>query len=220
MAYSIPLINRPDNFEVVRDAVADILAAEGAAQQVLASAAELDPNLWAFRVYAERSAPWDSLCEDDPTPIINVWFDSMSFDPRSSNQSTRQMAKSTRINVDCYALAITGDVPGGQTPADEASTRTSHLAVRLARGILMHDKYVILGLDGVVSRRWVESITSFQPADRNGYPVASVMAARIALEVDHVETCELSDEETLELINIKMHHDPDGRVIAEMNLEA
>jgi hypothetical protein len=45
------------------------------------------------------------------------------------------------------------------------------------------------------------------------------MGLRVVLEVRHNETVELEEPETLELINIKLYHEPDGLVRAELRYE-
>ncbi len=97
------LIDRPDGFEIVRDQVAAILATEQANQQALATAAGKDPSPWALNVYQERSNPWEQYLnnQNDLTPIVNVWFDSASYDQGASSVVDRQCSD-TIINIDCY----------------------------------------------------------------------------------------------------------------------
>ncbi|MCK9556233.1 hypothetical protein M0R36_10545 [bacterium] len=215
MTQSIPLINKNDGFETVRDAIASILATETAAQQVLAAAAGQDPDDYKFRVFAERAAPWEIFGSDDVTPIVNVWFDGSNYDPSTSNVSTRQKGTS-RFNIDVYSRAVSTETEGGHSPGDEAAAKAAHNAAKLVRNILMHDKYKYLGLQGTVWRRWLTSLTTFQPG-AGTLPVENVVAVRLALEVDHNETIDLEDHEILEIVNVKMYHDSvDGQLIAEL----
>lgn len=218
MTYALPLIDKQDGFELVRDAVAAILAAECSAQQALATAAAKDPNLWAFNVYTERSAPWEILQSMSDTPVVNVWYDGTQFDKSKSTRSLHHQAEPTRINVDCYASAVSAESGAGHTSGDENAARAVQRVFRLVRNILMSDKYDQLALPTVVGMRWPGSVISFQPGSQDR-PVTSVSAIRLVLDVSHTETTELPDGETLELINIKFYHEPDGMVIAELDFE-
>lgn len=219
MAQSIPLIDKSDSFEQIRDQIASILATETAAQQALAIAATQDPEPYTFRVFLERFRPWDVFAGDDKTPVVNVWYDSSRYDESSSNLSTRQKAGPSRYHVDCYAYATAEDVDGGgHSPGDELASKRVHHVVKLVRNILMHDKYIQLGLGNIVWKRWIDSIQMFQPAIGD-QPVQNVLACRITFEIDHNETIDLEDEKILEIINIKIHHEPDGQVIAELHYE-
>jgi len=218
MTYALPLIDKQDGFEIVRDAVAAILAAECTAQQALATAAAKDPTLWTFKVYTERSAPWEILQSASDTPVVNVWYDGSQFDKSKSTRSLQHQAEPTRINIDCYASAISAESGEGHTSGDENSARAVQRVFRLVRNILMADKYDQLGLPTLVSMRWPGSVISFQPGSQDR-PVTSVSAIRLVLEISHIETTELPDEETLEIIDIKFYHEPDGMVIAELEFE-
>jgi hypothetical protein len=210
-----------DGFEIVRDRIAEILALETASQQALAAAAGYDPDDWKFLVYAERIDPWELYRDGaDKTPIVNVWYDSSTFDKPTSNSITRQAAKS-QYNVDCYTWAPSRATVDGHAPGDESSAKGVHKVGRLIRRFLMHPKYRRLGFsnDGEpVWSRWVSDLTPFQP--QSGNPaVQNVMGLRVALEVHHNETIDLEEPPTLELINIKVYHEPDGLVRAELRRE-
>lgn len=220
MSQAIPLIQKEDGFEQVRDAIAAILATESAAQQVLAIDAALDPEPWDFRVYSERVDPWETFRDktDDSRPVVNIWYDSSSYEMGASNVATRQKTDPSRFNVDVYTSAVSSETVGGHTPGDEAASKRAHHVVKLARNILMHDKYKYLGLRGLVWRRWVGQITAFQPSSGN-QPLNRIAACRLVLEVEHIETIELEDHETLEILNIKLKHEPDGQIIAELEYD-
>lgn len=42
---------------------------------------------------------------------------------------------------------------------------------------------------------------------------------RISLEVDHLETTDLMDENMIEFINLQIRHASDGEIIAEMDFD-
>ena len=220
MTYVLPLIDKTDGFETVRDAVVSLLATETALQQALATAAAEDPALWEFDVFSERSNPWERF-DADPTavPAVNVWYDSSQFDESASNTATRQLARPSRYNVDVYASAVTAEAGAGHDLGDVKAAKEAHRVTRLVRNLLMHDKYIALGLSSkLVSRRWIESITAFQPQSGN-VPVSHVRACRLVLAVDHLETVDLPDHETIDIVNVKFHYEPDGQVIAELHYE-
>jgi hypothetical protein len=215
------LIDRPDQFEVVRDQIAAILLLEQAQQQALATAASKDPALWKLRIFTERANPWDewpdaeepsSQSDIDATPIVNVSFDSDTFDKSKGNVISQQRADGV-FNVDVYGRGVsasdggTGHVPGDQTAALEAAR-----ALRLVRSILLSAQYVNLGLRGIVADRWVGSRTSLQPA-RGDRPVQHVMAARLALQVSYLEFAPQWDAVgTLELVSTSFTRADNGEI--------
>jgi hypothetical protein len=218
---SIPLIDSQDGFEVIRDKIAWILAAEGADQVAKATAAgKTDPTEWSFRVYLERDNPWEEFQGGAlPSPIVNVFFDDSGPDEGTSNRSDRQKHTS-RYNIDVYAYAESEETAGGHTPGDMQSAILSHRTVRLVRNILMHDKYGYLGLlgAGFIWSRWIEKITPFQPSIGN-QPVEHVRAARLTLAVEHNETIDFEDPSVIEIINVKFYHEVGGQVIAELEYD-
>lgn len=222
MTYALPLIDKVDGFEIVRDKIAEILATETVLQVALATAQGKDhPEDWALKVFKERINPWEEFVHadatTDPTPILNVWYDSEGYDKSSSNQSGRQKATS-RINIDCLGYALSEDNPaGGHVPGDMSAALVSQRVVRLVRNILMSDKYKYLGLRGLVWRRWVAIQTAYQPQS-GGQPVQKVQAVRVAMDIEHNETIEMPTEETVEQVNVKMRHEPNGQIIAEMDI--
>jgi hypothetical protein len=221
MTQVIPLIEEPDAFESIRDKIAECLATETALQQALAQANGDDPDDWKFLVYAERSRPWE-MYEDgtETTPIVNVWYDSDSFDRGTSNSEDRQTTIST-FHVDCFAVSASQETEDGHSPGDELAAKRAHRIGRLVRRILMHPKYESLGFSGDddhIWYRWVTNRTAFQPQNSNA-PTLSVMGFRVTLEVKHNEFIDLSPEETMEEINIQLYHEPDGLVRAELLFE-
>ena len=88
---SLPLIDKQDNFEVIRDQIAAVLVAETANQMQLATNAAKDPQGWKLRVFTERSNPWEQWLNGatDKSPLVNVWYDNSNFDQKASNISER-----------------------------------------------------------------------------------------------------------------------------------
>jgi hypothetical protein len=188
------LITNPDAAEIILEDVATIIAAESAAQQVLASAASEDPRLWELRVFTDRFSPWtdfQSAAEGDAdqldvAPIVNVSFDATTFDMKTGN-TVAQQKSTARYHIDCYGFGVSQDESGpGHEPADLRAKRTMMRAVRLVRNILMSAEYIYLGRRGVVWRRWINDIQAFQPP-LDPPSVQSIAAARITLQVEMSE---------------------------------
>jgi hypothetical protein len=215
---TIPLITERDGFEIVRDKIAQAITDEIALQQALAIVAELDPNDWKVDTYLERSRPWE-VFRDSPetqTPIVNVWYDSSPTELNASNLSTRQNMTSV-FNIDCLAYSKAKADGSGFIAGDEQAAKNAHKTARLVRQILMHDKYRYLELRTFVGRRYVQSRTAFQPNDGN-QAVQNVMGVRLALAVKHDEYISLADFNNLEQVFVEMKFEPDGQVIASMDI--
>lgn len=184
---SLPLIDKVDNAELVRDQIAAILLTEQAAQQSLAAAAGKDPRLWKLRVFSERSNPWSEFFNTptdqlDATPIVHVAYDSGNFDPSQSNVVEQQKCNAT-FHIDCYGHGISADTFGvGHVPGDEKASLEAQRASRLVRNILMAAENTYLQLRGTVTRRWTQSIQMFRP-QLDAQSVQQVIGARLSFEV-------------------------------------
>jgi len=214
IAGTMPLIDKQDMFEKVRDRIAAILAAEIAIQQTKATAAGKDPEDWRIRTYSERANPWDNLRGSDQSPVANVWYSNGNFDPKKSNSSTRQLGV-FRYNIDAYCTQVAEQTTAGHSAGEELAARKVHRAARILRNIIMHDSWTYLGYQGLVWKREIASIDVFQPLSEKR-PVENVIGCRLGLDVTFDETTDLADENILEVINITFQYEPDGMVIAEL----
>lgn len=216
------LIDKQDNVEIVRDQVAAILAVESAAQVALATAAgKPDPDLWALRVYQERSNIWENLPskKDDTRPVVNIWWDSSTFDAAASNVMEQQKASAT-INIDCYASGqSTTDGGTGQISGDQAAAEAVQRAVRLVRNILMAAEYSYLDLRGTVSRRRVDSITMLQLRQQDSRSVEQIIAARVALRVEFNELSPQVVPVVLEYLSTQIRRTEDSELIVEADYD-
>lgn len=172
-------ITKTDNVEVIRDQIAAILKVELEQQKLLTGKEQP-------RVFAERSNPWGEFieAERDQAPIINVWFDSASYDESTSNVVERQKTEAV-YNIDCYGSGVSvddGNTVGGHTPADLQAALEAQRAARLARNILMAGHYTYLGLRGLVWKRFPQTLSMFQPQLENR-AAQRVVGARLALQV-------------------------------------
>lgn len=222
------LIDGVDNFEIVREQIAAILVVESAAQQAKAEAADKNSALWKLRVFIERSNPWEEFVDsagknvpEDTTPVVNVSFDNASFDKSASNVVARQKTTGT-YHIDCYGFGVSRDDGGdGHIPGDEDGALEAQRAFRLVRRILMAGTYTYLGFtrgnelpagqEQIVWGRWPRDVQMFQPqiGDR---PVAHVVAARFALQVDFSEFSPQVEGQPLELLSLVFTR-PTGEVI-------
>lgn len=213
------LIDKLDTFEVVRDQIAAILATETASQQALATAASRDPLEWTLRVYSERSNPWSEFLNApdadsvDATPIVNVTYDNVSFAKGEGSTVDRQRGEMT-FHIDCYGYGVARDVEdGGHVLGDKDAADVVHRTVRLVRNILMASEYTYLALPrGVVSRRWVQGISMFQPA-LDGQSIQQIVAARLVFEVLANEFSPQYEGVPLDLVSTQVRRGPDGLVV-------
>lgn len=214
------LIDKQDNFEIIRDQIAAILVLESASQQALAVLAAKDPDDWKLRVFTERSNPWELFQGEgaEQTPIINIWYGSSNFDKKSSNAVERQHSNSV-FNIDLYALGVSRDVPaGGHIPGDEDAAIRVQAAIKLVRNILMASNYTYLELRGLVWGRWPQSINVFQP-QIEGKQAQQVIGARIVLDVDFNEFSPQYVPETLEHVAIDVKRTEDGEIVLEADYD-
>lgn len=214
------LIDKQDNVEIIRDQIAAILVLEVASQMALAIAAAKDPDEWKLRIFLERSNPWEQFLNNptDSSPLINVWWDNSNFDLKASNIVERQKSE-TVYNIDCYGYARSADnAAGGHKPGDREAALEVHRALRLVRNILMAAEYTYLALQGLVWRRWPQSITVFQP-QQDGNTVQQIVGARLAFRVDFNEFSPQIPAETLELLSVDVLRIEDDQLVVEADYE-
>lgn len=210
------LIERQDNFEIVRDKIAEIIAEESLGQQALALAANKNPDDFKLRVFTERSNPWEEYLGDpkdtrfDPTPLVNIQWDKSEDDAKSSNTVERQKVSAT-YHIDCYGVGIGAAADGGQLPGDESAALEAQRAARLVRSILMAGAYTYLGMRGVVWGRWRTGAQSFLPP-RDERPTNHVRAVRVILRVDFNEFSPQIEGTPLALITVRIVRGLTGEV--------
>jgi len=203
------LFDKVDAFELVRDQIAAILLVELANQQALATAASKDPALWKLRVFTERSNPWSEFGDPqsgadstpfDSSPLVNLMWMGASIDMGVGDVVQRQQPPWTYA-IDCYGYGISAATQAGHDPGDMRASLEAQRAFRLVRNILMAATYMVLGLKGIVGRRWISNVQPFQPAiDQR--PVSHVQGVRATLTVDAVELSPQTSGQTLEAIGL------------------
>lgn len=210
------LVDRPDNFEIIRDQIAGILVEEIEGQQSLARAANRDPDEFRFRVFTEHSSPWDEYLDPpgegplDRTPLINVQWDKTTVDESSSNTVERQKNSAT-YHLDCYGCGRSAPSSDGHTPGDEDASLEAQRAARFVRSILMAGHYTYLGLKGVVWRRWHAGSQAFYPPQEQR-PVRHVKAVRVSLRVDFNEFSPQVEGTPLALITVRITRGLTGEI--------
>lgn len=223
------LIDKKDTFELVRDQIVQILTDESANQvQLATTAGKPDPNQWALSVYDERSNPWNVFRNDTPDnevndiPIVNVWYDSSSFNKGSSNQTSRQDTTGI-FNIDIYGYGRSENNPaGGHFPGDQAAALKAQQGVRLVRNILMASAYRNLRFPKgsfLVSERWVQAINAFQP-DQDSKDMQNIAALRLSFAVRFNELSPQYVAENIEIIFVELQRESDGKVIAQIQIDS
>lgn len=216
------LIDKQDTFEIVRDKIAAILATEVSNQMVLASGEGKEPALWNLRIFTERFNPFEEwlnpiedgiIVIDDPTPIINIWFDNAVLDAAASDRVERQKTNGT-YNIDIYGLGVAEKTAEGFTASDYLASIESHRATRLVRNILMAAEYTYLDMRGTVWGRWIDSINSFYP-ELNGRQGQRIVGTRIKFNVQFNEFAPQITPNDLESVFAAVKRNLDGQVIFE-----
>ena len=213
------LIDKEDTFEQVRDQIAAILAIEVNNQMTKATEAGKNPQDWNLRVYAERSNPWEQYRNQDgeQSPIVNVWFDSSTFDGGSGSTVCQQTSE-TIYNIDIYGYGYSSQTDDGHSPGDKMAALECQRGIRLVRNIIMASENTYLQLRGLVGQRWPLSITSFQPQQSEN-TVEKICAARIQLRVKFNEFSPQYVGEPLEFLSTTVKRAEDGLIYFEADYD-
>lgn len=228
------LIDKQDNFEVIRDQIAVLINTNQAAQVILA-AAEPDPSQWKLRVFTERAQPWEqflnepekALALQDLSPIVNVWYENGTF-PEAQGDTVNRQAHVATYNIDVYGFGIAQDDGStGQIPGDLTAVQNATRGIRLVRNILMAAENTYLQLQNKggaalgpgVYQRWVQSVTSSQP-DLGGESAHSVIGIRLALRVTFNEYSPQVDESNaLETVHVDIKRASDGMLLTDVEYD-
>jgi len=220
------LIQKRDNFEIIRDHIAGIIFCNQQEQQSLAANAGEDSALWKLDVFTEAASPFEKwlnldsgeVSQTDEAPIINVWFENATYPEDKGNVIKKQHSIGV-FNIDIYGLGFAeDDGNGGHISADKAAAFNSQRALKLIRNILMAAQNTYLQLRGVVGQRWIQSVSSFQP--RLGeVPVQNILGIRIAFRVLFIEESPQESGETLDELAITLNVDNNGQVTEAANVE-
>lgn len=201
------LIDKKDNFELIRDQIAFLLKCEVENQVQLATTAGEDPNLWDMRIFLERTNPWDDLHHDPAEatrevklPIVNVWYERSDFDAGASNYTYKQNA-SGKYNIDCYARGTSASTDSGHDAGDKMAALEVQRTLRLVRNIIMAGMNTNLQLRGNVFSRFINSVESLR-VDSEKPNADKIHAGRISLVVGFDELSPQYEGQPLEIISL------------------
>ena len=219
----LSLIDKKDNFELVRDEIAAILAKETANQQAEATLAGKDPNLWKFDVFIERSRIWESLLETGiPVfPVVNISVDSETVSHDQSFNALHQTMEPGIFNIDIFAGGINTKLAGtGFISGDRQASLDCQRIARLIRNILFSvtpdttlpgEDYTFLNMRGVVGYRRLQNIQFFDLKVKDT-PAVSIKTATIALAVKYIETSLEGPSNDFDLIQAETTTSDGGQV--------
>lgn len=210
------LIDKKDNFEIVRDQIAAILKLEIDNQKQLAAAAGKNPADWDLRIFMERSNPFEEFQTDNYTgpAIVNVWYESSNFDDAGSDTVERQKANVT-YNIDVYSHGTAQETSDGHLPGDLQSSLRLAAATRLVRNILMAGPNTYLRFKRpFIWRRRVETINIYQP-NADDTTIQNIIGARIVFRVTFNEHSPQYEGEPLSELSVKVIRSETGEVLLE-----
>lgn len=224
------LIDKKDNFEIVRDQISKLLVDEVVNQMAKAALAAKNPELWRLNVFLERSDAWSAFQDaPDPltekaAPIVNIWYDGGSF-PGDRGDSISTQRHNATYNIDVYGYASAADDgAGGQVLSDKKAATECHRGVRLVRNILMSSSNTYLQLPNIeakprlVTGRRFTSFRYFQP-QINEHAIQGVVGTRMSFEVGFPELSPQYEGALIEEINIDITHGEDGQVTSNLLIE-
>lgn len=214
------LIDKKDTNEFIRDKLGVILFEEKEEQKVLANGLGKNPDEWDFDVYIERSKPWEILTNQVGQEIgelqkglVNILFDNDSFDVKGSGNFARQKAEGIFF-IDCYAHKNSNPTESG----DEATSKESDRIARLVRNILMYANYLYLGMQGVVTRRYIIKREKLQP-DIKQEGFENIVVTRVTLKVDYEEYAFEKMPEILEEVYGECKISDTGQIYFDVNYD-
>lgn len=209
------LIDKKDNFEIVRDQIALILKSEIENQKTLAAQAGKNPADWDVRIFAERTNPFEQFQQDvgGQAPIVNVWYESSAYDDAGSDTVERQKTTG-KYNIDCYSYGISQETSDGHLPGDLVASLRLHSVIRLIRNILMSGPNTYLQLRNPVWGRRVDSITIFQPS-ADDTTIQNIIGARIIFSVTFNEHSPQYMGEPLQELSVKVIRSETGEILLE-----
>lgn len=210
------LIDKNDNFQLVRDQIAAILKLETENQKQLATAAGKNPADWDLRIFKERTNAFEEFQEDtgQGAPIVNVWYESSNFGPEGSNVVESQKAVAN-FNIDCFSYGTSQETTEGHTPGDLVAALRLHRAIELVRNILMASTNTYLQFKRpFIWQRWIETINIYQP-NADDTTVQNIIGARIVFRVTFNEHSPQYEGEPLSELSVKVIRSETGEVLLE-----
>lgn len=175
------LIDKKDNFELIKYKIANILKSEIENQKILAKERAED---FEIKVYIDKVNPISIYSEvqtakEGQLPVINISFDGDDLTLAGSGNVGRQKARGI-FYIDCYAFK---NKEVGKEGDEEASREADRIGT-IARNILMSDGYRVLKMQEIVVRRY---ITKREKMINQSATAENVSCMRLILEVEYME---------------------------------
>ena len=193
------LIDKKDNFELIKYKIASILKSELENQKNLAKAISEDKAKdYDMKIFIDKVNPLSIYSEAQTQnekgqlPIVNITFDGDDLTLEGSSNIGQQKVRGTYY-IDCYAFKNkkTGE------EADEEVSREADRIGTIIRNILMFDGYITLDMQRVVVRRYV---TKREKMINQNSSAENVSAMRLIFEVEYLEESVKNQTYTLEEI--------------------
>ena len=191
------LIDKKDNFELIKYKIASILKSELENQKNLAKAISEDKAKdYDMKIFIDKVNPLSIYSEartqneKGQLPIVNITFDGDDLTLEGSSNIGQQKVRGTYY-IDCYAFKNkkTGE------EADEEVSREADRIGTIIRNILMFDGYITLDMQRVVVRRYV---TKREKMINQNSSAENVSAMRLIFEVEYLEESVRNQTYTLE----------------------
>ena len=214
------LITDLDSHGVVTLLLTDVLVSEIKNQYNLAVALPVsDPNDYKVDVFVNRMTPLDRTTAKT-TPVINIWFESSSYDKRGS---TLESSRGSGVwNIDIYAFEPSRSTSTGHTKGDVSAMATIAKWAGRVRKILMASRYAYLGgtrgIGQIVTGRNVAGFTVMQP-DLDQRSAQTVLGLRCAVNVDFATVSPQAQSVILEGIDVNILRASDSTTLAVLQFD-
>lgn len=193
------LIDKKDNFELIKYKIASIIKSELENQKKLAREISEDKaKNYDIKVFIDKVNPLSIYSESQTQnekgqlPIVNITFDGDDLTLDGSSNIGQQKVRGTYY-IDCYAFK---NKKAGKEGDEEVSREADRIGT-IIRNILMFDNYIVLDMQGIVVRRYV---TKREKMINQNSSAENVSAMRLIFEVEYFEESVRNQTYTLEEI--------------------
>lgn len=193
------LIDKKDNFELIKYKIASIIKSELENQKKLAREISEDKaKNYDIKVFIDKVNPLSIYSESQTQnekgqlPIVNITFDGDDLTLDGSSNIGQQKVRGTYY-IDCYAFK---NKKVGKEGDEEVSREADRIGT-IIRNILMFDNYIVLDMQGIVVRRYV---TKREKMINQNSSAENVSAMRLIFEVEYFEESVRNQTYTLEEI--------------------
>lgn len=180
------LIDKKDNFELIKYKIASIIKSELENQKKLAREISEDKaKNYDIKVFIDKVNPLSIYSESQTQnekgqlPIVNITFDGDDLTLEGSSNIGEQKVRGTYY-IDCYAFK---NKKAGKEGDEEVSREADRIGT-IIRNILMFDNYIVLDMQGIVVRRYV---TKREKMINQNSSAENVSAMRLIFEVEYLE---------------------------------